>query len=100
MILTENRNSFKSDAPFDAQVAVIGHELAHVVDFKSRGFFDMAWWGITYLFVKQRTKIEKGQIRSTIQHGLGWPLYHWADFVLNQSTANKHYKKMKRTKYM
>jgi hypothetical protein len=89
-----------SDAPFDAQVAVLGHELAHVNDFKNRGFFDMTWWGLSYLVVKQRTKIEKRTDMSTIRHGLGWPLYYWADFVLNHSGANERYKKVRETKYM
>ncbi|MEP6951460.1 MAG: hypothetical protein ABI863_19375 [Ginsengibacter sp.] len=89
-----------SDAPFDAQVAVLGHELAHVTDFKTRSFFDMVWWGISYLVVKQRTRIEMRTDQSTILHGLGWPLYNWADFVLNHSRANKRYKRVKETKYM
>lgn len=89
-----------NDAPYNAQVAVIGHELAHVVDFKSRGFFDMALWGLKYLFIKTSTKIERKTDRITIQHGLGLHLYYWADFILNHSTANKHYKKIKEKKYM
>jgi hypothetical protein len=89
-----------SDAPFDAQVAVLGHELAHVTDFKTRGFFDMVWWGLSYLVVKQRTRIEIRTDKATIRHGLGWPLYYWADFVLNHSKANKRYKRIKQTKYM
>lgn len=88
------------DAPYNAQVAVIGHELAHIVDFKSRGFFDLALWGLKYLFVKTSTKIERKTDRITIQHGLGWPLYYWADYVLNKSKANKHYKKIKERKYL
>jgi len=88
------------DAPFDAQVAMLGHELAHVADFKGRGFFAMAWWGLSYLVVKQRTAIEIRTDASTIRHGLGWPLYSWSDFVLNHSNATKHYRKMRATKYM
>ncbi|MEP6927642.1 MAG: hypothetical protein ABI834_08400 [Ginsengibacter sp.] len=88
------------DAPFDAQVAVLGHELAHVTDFKNRSFFDMVWWGLSYLIVKQRTKIEIRTDKSTIRHGLGWPLYNWANFVLNYSKANEHYKRIRQTKYM
>ena len=86
--------------PFNAQVAVIGHELAHVADFKKRSFFGMVWWGLSYLIVKQRTKIELRTDKSAIEHGLGLPLYYWADFVLHHSTANKRYKKIKETKYM
>jgi len=81
-------------------VALIGHELSHVIDFKKRSFFDMAWRGISYLVVKQRTKIEVRADKSAIQHKLGWPLYYWADFVLNHSKANKRYKRMKEKKYM
>ena len=88
------------DAPFDAQVAVIGHELAHVADFKTRRLFGMIWWGLNYQFVKQRTRIELRTDESTIEHGLGWPLYHWADFVLNHSNANKRYIRMKGSRYM
>lgn len=88
------------DAPYNVQVAVMGHELAHIVDFKSRGFFDLAFWGLKYLFVKTSIKIERKTDKIAIRHGLGWPLYYWADYVLNQSTANKHYKKIKERKYM
>jgi len=88
------------NVPFNAQVSVIGHELAHVSDFKRRSFFDMVWWGLSYLIVKQRTKIELRTDETTIEHGLGWPLYYWADYVLYHSTANKRYKKIKQTKYM
>jgi hypothetical protein len=89
-----------SDAPLDAQIAVIGHELAHVTDFKTRSFFDMIWWGLRYLIVKQQTTIELKADKSTIRHGLGWPLYYWADFIINHSKANKQYKRMKETRYM
>ena len=89
-----------NQAPFDAQVALVGHELAHVLDFKDRSFLEMVWWGLSYLFVKQRTKIETLADQETIKHGLGWELYHWTNFVLHHSTANKKYLKMKESKYM
>ena len=89
-----------SDVPYNSQVAVIGHELAHIVDFKSRGFLDLALWGLKYLFVKTSIKIERKTDKIAIRHGLGWPLYYWADYILNQSTANKHYRKIKEKKYM
>ena len=96
----EKTGMLLSQAPFDAQVALIAHELAHVIDFKNRSFLGMAWWGTGYLFVKHRTKIEKRADETVIKRRLGLQLYHWADFVLNHSTANKHYLKMKETKYL
>ena len=89
-----------SDAPFDAQVALIAHELAHVTDFDDRGFFYMIWWGLSYLVVKQRIRIEIKADIITIDHGLGWQLLSWTDFILNHSTANRRYLKMKRSKYL
>ena len=97
---TKKTGLLLSDAPFNAQVAVLGHELAHVTDFKKRSFFDMVWWGLCYLVVKQRTKIETRTDLSTIRHGLGWPLYEWSDFVLNYTGTSQHYKKIRATKYM
>ena len=84
-------------APFNAQVAVIAHELAHVRDFKNRSFLDMALWGTGYLFVKHRSKIEKRTDKMVIRHGLGYELYSWTDFILNHLTINKHYLKIKQT---
>lgn len=89
-----------SDAPFEAQAAVLGHELSHVTDFKSHGFLELLIWGLRYLFVKQSTKIERLTDKSTIQHGLGWPLYQWAEYFINESNANKHYRKIRQRRYL
>jgi hypothetical protein len=89
-----------SSVPFDAQVALIAHELAHVLDFQKRGFLEMGWWGLRYLFIKQRTKIEIKADKTVIKRGLGHQLYDLTDFILNHSTANKQYIKMKRSRYL
>jgi hypothetical protein len=87
-------------APFDAQVGAIAHELAHILDFKNRNFLAMALWGTSYLFVPYHTKIEKRTDKMVIRHGLGCQLYSWADFVINHSTSNKRYLKIKQTRYL
>lgn len=89
-----------SQVPLNAQVALIAHELAHVVDFKTRNFLGMASWGISYLSAKQRTKIEKSADEMVIKRGLGMELYDWIDYVLNHSTADKQYLEMKRKIYL
>ncbi len=89
-----------NQAPFDAQIALLAHELSHVIDLKNKGFFGLLGWGISYTVLKHQAKIEKLADITTIRHGLGWQLYHWTDFVLNHSTANKHYLKMKESKYL
>ena len=89
-----------NQAPVNAQVALIAHELAHLTDFKKRDFLGMASWGINYLSVKQRAKIEKSADEMVIKRGLGIELYGWIDFVLNQSTATEQYLQMKTKRYL
>lgn len=88
------------DLPFDAQVALVAHELAHVIDFKKRGFISMCLWGVGYTFVKQRAKIEKRADETVIKRGLGQELYDLTDFILNHSSANNHYLEIKRNRYL
>ena len=87
-------------APFDAQVAAIAHELAHVVDFKNRNFLGMARWGSHYLFEKGISKIERDADKIVIEHGLGWQLHNWSYFVLNHSRSDKRYLKMRKERYL
>jgi len=86
-------------APFDAQVAVIAHELTHVVDFKNRNFSGMVRWGANYLFEKDIAKTERDADKMVIERGLGCQLYNWAYFILNHSAANKHYLKIRQKRY-
>ena len=88
------------DAPFTAQVGAIGHELAHVANFRKKSLAGMVWWGINYLSKKHMIKIERETDISTIAHGLGIELYSFVDFVLNSSSANEDYKKFKRLHYL
>lgn len=88
------------DAPFNAQVGAIGHELAHVADFKNKNLLQMGLWGIKYLSRKLKIQIENKTDKSTIQHGLGWQLYDFVDFILNRSTATEAYKNFKRKNYL
>lgn len=88
------------DAPFTGQVGAIGHELAHVANFKNKKILQIAWWGIKYIFKTGRVNIERKTDVSTIDHGLGAELYTFVDFILNRSTANSQYKKFKRLNYL
>src|SRR5690606_31633738 len=89
-----------NEAPLAAQVGLVGHELAHVLDFKQKSFLELAWWGIQYSFIKQQGGIEKQADKTTIRQGLGWPLYHWAQFALNHPVVSSQYLKMKKTRYL
>ena len=88
------------DAPFEAQVGLLAHELAHVLDYNTRSFFEMTWWGIKYALIKQQEAMEKGADRITISHGAGWPLYAWATFVLENPSTKPSYLRMKKQRYL
>ncbi len=90
-----------SDASFNAQVGVIGHELAHIVSFQKKGLVQILSWGLAYTVSKnKRRKIERGTDETLIQHHLGWQLYDWSNFILHHSSANKKYMDFRETYYL
>jgi hypothetical protein len=104
-IIYINNNKSKNglllqDASFNAQVGAIGHELAHVTNFKRKNFLQMCFWGIKYIFKKLKLRIENNTDISTIKHGLGYQLYDFVDFVLNHSSATESYKIFKKKNYL
>jgi len=78
---------------FNQKVGVIGHELAHVLDYSKKSLCKMVGTGIGYLFVSYRRNIEKNTDIETIKHGMGWQLYDYKDFLLNHSNATEKFKK-------
>jgi hypothetical protein len=88
------------DVPFNAQIGVIGHELAHIVDYEAHSSLGIAGIGLDYLSEKGKTRIEHSVDSITVRAGLGWQLYDWAYFVLEQSKASPAYKAFKRKVYL
>jgi hypothetical protein len=103
-ILVNNDSTFDGvhlwDVPFNAQIGVIGHELAHIVDYERHSSLGVAGIGLDYLSEKGKTRIEHHVDSITVRHGLGWQLHDWAHFVLEESKATEAYKAFKRTVYM
>ena len=89
-----------SEIPFNAQIGVIGHELAHAADFKRKNLPALAWWGLRYLNNKTHRKIERATDLATIRHGLGWQLYDFTNFVMKSPDAKSDYKKSKQKFYL
>lgn len=88
------------NVPYNAQVGVIGHELAHIIDYENRSSTNIASIGLDYATGHYPTEFEKRVDKITINKGLGWQLYDWADFVLNKSKASSEYKEFKRQTYL
>ncbi len=87
------------DVPFNAQIGVIGHELAHVVDYDSRTAAGIVLLGVKYLFHGKRRQIENRVDELTIKHGLGTQVKDFSGFVLNHEEINERYLKYKRKFY-
>ncbi len=96
----ENEGITLNTVPFNAQIGIIGHELAHIVDYERHSTFEIAKIGTKYINKKTRPKFEKSIDSLTIQIGLGWQLYDWSDYVLNKSKASANYKNYKRNTYL
>ena len=96
----EREGVILDDVPFNAQIGIIGHELAHIIDYENKGTGGIAKLGINYATGNYPPELEKSIDKLTIQRGLGWQLFDWADFVLNKSKASKEYKEFKRKSYL
>lgn len=105
-VLVNNSSSFDGIPfdiiPFNAAVGVVGHELAHIVDYErltTIGLIDRL------LLYSDKTfgncNFEKRIDLMTINHGLGWQLYDWAEFAMYTNTvATEEYKEFKRRTYL
>lgn len=75
--------------PFNEQVGVLGHELAHTVYYLDKSAWRMAGIAMQYLQPSFRKKFERETDQRAIQHGLGYQLYDYAIFVrraINRAT--------------
>jgi hypothetical protein len=88
------------DVPENALAGLYAHELMHIRDYQSKGFFGVIKRGWQYLSKRGKKKLEHQIDIMTIETGFGKSLYEWAFYVLNNSSASKDYKAFKREIYM
>lgn len=96
----EGQGILLENVPYNAQIGVIGHELAHILDYENRSSVSIAGLGVDYARGNYPPEFEKQIDELTISRGLGWQLHDWADYVLNKSNASKNYKDFKRKIYL
>lgn len=88
------------DAPFNAQIGILGHELAHIADYESCSNAGLLRFGVDYLDKKKKKNIEHYTDLLTIAHGLGWQLHDWAQFIFEDSGADPAYLRFKAKFYL
>jgi hypothetical protein len=84
---------------FNAQVGILGHELAHVLDYESKSNAQIAVMGLQYLTDRKRREIEQDIDMLAIQRGLGHQINDFAVFVFEESKASESYKDYKKRFY-
>lgn len=81
--------------PLNAQIGVIGHELAHIIDYQSMNNFQISQFGIDYLKSKKKKEIENRVDLIAIHRGLGYQIKDFSKFVFEDSGASFKYIKYK-----
>lgn len=89
-----------SEATIKAQIGVLGHELAHIVDYNHRSLGGVFKRLFSYTTIKGKEKYEKEIDSMAVHAGLGEELHAWSSYVLNESNATKLYKEYKRKVYL
>lgn len=81
--------------PYNAQIGVLGHELAHAVQYLRRGFGGLLADGIRYgSSAKYVVQTEHLTDQVAIDHHLGWQLLAWAQIahpLLEQAGRGQNY---------
>jgi len=102
-VAINNNPKFKGvkfdELSFNAQVGIIGHELAHVFDYENKSRVGIFKTGIGYLCTKRKQKLESKIDYMAIERGLGWQIFDFSDYVLNRSDCCPKYKKYKEAIY-
>lgn len=95
-----NANIPFDPASFNAQVGVIGHELAHISYYEKQSKWTLIKLPFKYLNKKFRVKFERDTDMRTITHNLGWQLYGWKYYGENRKEVPAEYREYKNQFYM
>ncbi|MDP4290806.1 MAG: hypothetical protein Q8908_06965 [Bacteroidota bacterium] len=88
------------DIPFNAQIGIMGHELAHIMDYEHRSVLGIVMLALNYVTFRNHAQYEKSIDRFAIRRGLGWQELEFADFIENNSKASMKYKHFKKVNYL
>lgn len=94
----KGKKIFLTELPEDVLVGWIGHELGHVMDYRTKNDLAMMVFGLLYLTSKQFIiSAERAADTYAVNHGLGDYILKTKNFILHESGMSKRYiKKMER----
>lgn len=89
-----------SDLSLNSQVGILGHELAHIIDYLPMSKLQISTFGIKYKFSEKfRSQIEKKTDEEAINRGLGREIYNFTSFIYNDKSVPKGYLEYKKRVY-
>lgn len=90
-----SRPTLLKNLPYNAQIGVIGHELAHTVSYLDKSSFALSWIALRYQTSEPYLQaFENDTDRRTIDYGLGYQLLAWSQFqhhIKVQEGRGDHY---------
>lgn len=92
--------------PFNAQVAAIGHELAHVADFLNKSTLEIFQHAFNNVSRRYIDRFEFNTDAIAIDHGLGYQMLDWSRYVRSQMHTENWdgpayvHKRKRRERYM
>ena len=96
-------NSFFTidEIPQDVLIGWLGHELGHVMDYRSRGTLSMLWFGLKYLYSHAHIQeVERAADDFAVRHGMGDYILKTKNFILNHTSLSEEYKQHMRRFYL
>lgn len=89
--IKEDHGILYKHLPLNAQIGVIGHELAHIVDYRTMNNLQMIQFGIDYLKSNKKKEIENRTDLIAIHRGLGYQIKAFSKYVFEDSGASFKY---------
>ncbi|PRP67030.1 hypothetical protein [Nonlabens agnitus] len=97
----ENNYFTIDEIPDDVLTGWLGHELGHVMDYRSRSTIGMIFFGLKYLYSKAHIKeVERAADDYAVKHGMGDYILKTKNFILNHTSLSDTYKNHMRQFYL
>ena len=89
-----------ADLPEEGQIGILGHELAHILDYETKSFGQLLVTGCFYINAHSIRNYERSIDEVTVERGLGKKLYYAYQYILEESEASRKYKDFKKFTYL
>lgn len=88
------------DLPEEGQIGILGHELAHILDFEKKSLGQLILIGSFYINAHTIRNYERRIDNITLNRGLGKKLHDAYHYILEDSAASDEYKAFKNFTYL